>query len=42
MKAMLFATVAAVTMNVLAYVPAKSPLMTEWGEKVTPKNAWRE
>lgn len=42
MKTMLFATVAAVTMNVLAYVPAKSPLMTEWGEKVTPKNAWRE
>ncbi len=22
--------------------PAPSPLMTEWGEKVTPENAWRE
>ncbi|HBO98519.1 MAG TPA: beta-galactosidase [Verrucomicrobia bacterium] len=24
------------------YAPAPSPLMTEWGEKVTPENAWRE
>ena len=42
MKTMLFAVVAAVTTGVLAYAPAKSPLMTEWGEKVTPENAWRE
>ena len=25
-----------------AYAPAKSPLMTPWGEKVTPENALRE
>lgn len=25
-----------------AYAPAKAPLMTEWGAKVTPENAWRE
>ena len=42
MKTMLFAAVAAVTMGAQAYAPAKSPLMTEWGEKVTPENAWRE
>ena len=42
MKTMLFAAVAAVTMGAGAYAPAKSPLMTEWGEKVTPENAWRE
>ena len=42
MKAMLFAAVAAVTMGAHAYAPAKSPLITEWGEKVTPENAWRE
>ena len=42
MKTMLFAAVAAVTTGVQAYAPAKSPLMTEWGEKVTPENAWRE
>ena len=41
-KTMLFAAVAAVTTGALAYAPAKSPLMTEWGEKVTPENAWRE
>ena len=39
MKTMLFAAVAAVTMGAQAYAPAKSPLMTEWGEKVTPENA---
>ena len=42
MKTMLFAAVAAVTMGAGAYAPAKSPLMTDWGEKVTPENAWRE
>ena len=42
MKAMLFAAVAAVTMNALAYAPAKVPLMTEWGEKVSPENVWQE
>ena len=42
MKTMLFAAVAAVTMGAQAYAPAKSPLMTVWGEKVTPENAWRE
>ena len=42
MKTMLFAAVAAVTMGAHAYAPAKCPLMTEWGEKVTPENAWRE
>ena len=42
MKAMLIAAVAAVTMGAGAYAPAKSSLMTEWGEKVTPENAWRE
>ena len=42
MKTMLSAAVFAVTMGAQAYAPAKSPLMTEWGEKVTPENAWRE
>lgn len=42
MKTMLFAAVAAVTTGVQAYAPAKSPLMTEWGEKVTPENVWQE
>ena len=42
MKTMLFAAVVAVTMGAWAYQPAKSPLMTKWGEKVTPENAWRE
>ena len=42
MKAMLFAAVAAVTMGAGVYAPAKSPLMTEWGAKMTPANAWRE
>ena len=41
-KTMLLAAVAAVTTGALAYAPAKGPLMTEWGEKVTPENAWRE
>ncbi|MBQ0033176.1 MAG: beta-galactosidase [bacterium] len=42
MKKTLFAAMAAVTMGAGAYQPAKSPLMTEWGGKVTPENAWRE
>ena len=42
MKMMLLAAVAAVTMGTQAYQPAKGPLMTEWGEKATPENAWRE
>ena len=25
-----------------AYQPAKSPLMTAWGEKMTPENAWQD
>ena len=41
-KTMLFVAVAAVTMGGGAYAPAKSPLMTEWGAKVTPEIAWRE
>mgnify|MGYP003312472461 CR=1 FL=1 len=39
---MLFAAMAVITMSAQAYQPAKCPLMTEWGEKVTPENAWRE
>ena len=27
---------------VAEWKPAASPLMTEWGERVTPENAWRE
>ena len=42
MKKMLFVTVTAVTMGAWAYAPVKCSLMTEWGEKVTPQNAWRE
>ena len=38
----MFAAVVAVTLGAQAYAPAKNPLMTEWGEKVTPENAWRE
>ena len=33
---------AALAMTAAAYAPAKSPLMTPWGEKITPANAWRE
>lgn len=28
-------------MHVFGYQKAKTPLMTQWGEKVTPENAWR-
>lgn len=41
-KTMLLVAVAAVTLGAQAYQPAKSPLMTEWGEKMTPETAWRE
>ena len=38
-----FAAVAATAISMAtAYTPAPSPLMTEWGEKITPENAWRE
>ena len=32
---------AALSPCALAYRPAPAPLMTPWGEKVTPENAWR-
>ena len=38
----IFAAAVAVAQGAQAYTPAKSPLMTEWGEKVTPENASRE
>ena len=41
MKRTAFAVVALVGFVVSGYEKAKSPLMTEWGEKVTPENAWR-
>ena len=41
-KFMLFAAVAVLTLGTQAYQPAKSPLMTEWGEQMTPETAWRE
>mgnify|MGYP003315813187 CR=1 FL=1 len=42
MRTIPLAAMAAVTMEVGAYAPAKSPLMTEWGEKMTPETVWRE
>ena len=39
---MLFVAAVAAVLEAQAYAPAKSPLMTEWGEKVTPENAWRQ
>ena len=41
-KEVLCGALAAVAAIGFAYAPAKSPLMTEWGEKVTPENAWRD
>ena len=35
------AFVCATSLTAQAYRPALVPLMTEWGEKVTPENAWR-
>ena len=40
MKTTLVAAVAALTLGALADTPAKAPMMTPWGEKVTPENAW--
>ena len=42
MKSILFAAACGLTAGVLAYAHAPSPLMTTWGEKITPENAWRE
>ena len=41
-KAVLCTVLAAFAAAAFAYAPAKAPLMTTWGEKVTPENAWRE
>ena len=38
----MFAAACGLTAGVLAYAHAPSPLMTTWGEKITPENAWRE
>lgn len=42
----LFATVACFALSARAFAadwkPADAPLMTKWGKKVTPDNAWRE
>ena len=38
----LCAALAASVAAAFGYAPAKAPLMTEWGAKVTPENAWRE
>ena len=35
-------TVAVSLSTLAAWKPAPAPLMTVWGEKVTPENAWRE
>ena len=40
MKRTAFAFVALAGFIVSGYEKAKSPLMTEWGERVTPENAW--
>ena len=42
MKNTLFAAACGLTAGALAYAHAPSPLMTTWGEKITPENAWRE
>ena len=42
MKKTLFAAACGLTAGALAYAHAPSPLMTTWGEKITPENAWRE
>ena len=41
-KEILSVVLAASAAAAFAYQPAKAPLMTEWGEKITPENAWRE
>ena len=40
LSALLFAVLHAPALS--AWEPAENVLMTEWGEKVTPENAWRE
>ena len=40
-RTILCAILAAFAAAASAYQPAKAPLMTEWGAKVTPENAWR-
>ena len=42
MKSILFAAACGLTAGALAYAHAPSPLMTTWGEQITPANAWRE
>ena len=42
MKSILFAMSAAAALAGAAYTQASAPIKTEWGEKVTPENAWRE
>ena len=42
MKKTLFAAACGLTAGVFAYAHAPSPLMTTWGEQITPANAWRE
>ena len=42
MKNILFAAACGLTAGALAYAHAPSPLMTTWGEQITPANAWRE
>ena len=39
---MLFAAACGLTAGALGYAHAPSPLMTTWGEQITPENAWRE
>ena len=43
MKKMMVAAMAAVSVMTATaeYRPARAPLMTDWGTKVTPENAWR-
>ena len=40
MKSILFAMSAAAALAGAAYTQASAPIKTEWGEKVTPENAW--
>ena len=42
MKSILFAAACGLTAGALAYAHAPSPLMTTWGEQLSPANAWRE
>ena len=42
MKKTLLAAACGLTAGVLAYAHAPVPLMSTWGEQITPANAWRE